>query len=167
MSRKGSDVLFDHQDQFSLRDAAHADYAQLRALDGRLVAEASLPGAIAADFARFQAVFTEAALRGPGGVMRTIVAVDSADNILGYIHLQDADDAVLQTKIGYVTILAVAETAARMGIGRALMAAAESWARAQGYPALVLDVFASNRTARQFYAAQGFVEDSLRLRKVL
>lgn len=150
-----------------LRDAVAADYAQLRALDGRLVAEAALPGAIAADFARFQAVFTEAALRGPGGVMRTIVAVDSADNILGYIHLQDADDAVLRTKIGYVTILAVAETATRMGIGRALMAAAEDWAKGQGYPALVLDVFASNRTARNFYATQGFVEDSLRLRKAL
>lgn len=152
---------------FTLREALSSDYPQLRALDGRLVVEAALPGAIAADFARFQSVYTEAALAGPGGVVRIIVAVDGADNVLGYIHLQDADDAVLRTKIGYVTLLAVAENAAGRGIGQALMAAAEDWAKAQAYPALVLDVFASNATARRFYAAQGFIEDSLRLRKIM
>jgi ribosomal protein S18 acetylase RimI-like enzyme len=157
----------DQHGYFTLREAQSADYPQLRALDERLVIEAALPGAIAADFEHFQSVYTEAALAGPGVVVRIIVAVDAAENVLGYVHLQDADDAVLRTKIGYVTLLAVAENAAGQGIGRALMTAAEDWAKSQGYPALILDVFASNATARRFYAAQGFVEDSLRLRKVV
>ena len=87
--------------------------------------------------------------------------------ILGYIHLKAITDDVLGRDVGYLSIIAVAESASGKGIGRSLMAAAELWAREKNYPALLLDVFASNRTARAFYERQGFAEDSLRLRKAL
>ena len=45
------------------------------------------------------------------------------------------------------------------------MQAAEDWAREMSYPALVLDVFASNESARRFYERQGYGEDSMRMRK--
>ena len=47
------------------------------------------------------------------------------------------------------------------------MAAAEDWARRQGFRLIYLDVFASNRQARAFYAKQGYQDDSLRLTKPL
>ena len=49
------------------------------------------------------------------------------------------------------------------GVGRELLAAAEDWAREQGYATLTLEVFAGNERARSVYAAAGFEEDSLML----
>jgi ribosomal protein S18 acetylase RimI-like enzyme len=149
----------------TLRTATPADHDALRAFDARLIAEARLPGATRTDLARFQANFTNTALAKTNPDIRLIVACDAADTILGYIHLQPSRDDVLNRDIGYITIIAVAENAAGQGIGRQLMQAAEEWAREMSYPALVLDVFASNTVARKFYAKAGFEEDSVRLRK--
>nr|WP_298683275.1 GNAT family N-acetyltransferase [uncultured Dongia sp.] len=149
----------------TLRAATPADHDALRAFDARLIAEASLPGATRADLARFQSNFTNAALADTNPNSRLIVACDAAGVVCGYIHLQPIHDEVLDRDIGYISIIAVAESAAGQGIGRQLMQAAEDWAREMNYPALVLDVFASNTFARKFYAKAGFDEDSVRLRK--
>jgi ribosomal protein S18 acetylase RimI-like enzyme len=149
----------------TLRAATPADHDALRTFDARLIAEARLPGATCADLARFQANFTNTALAKISADTRLIVACDAADAILGYIHLQPTRDDVLDRDTGYITITAVAKNAAGQGIGRQLMQAAEDWAKEMNYPALVLDVFVSNATARRFYANQDFVEDSVRLRK--
>jgi ribosomal protein S18 acetylase RimI-like enzyme len=151
----------------TLRAATAADHAAIRALDPRLIAEASLPGATPEDFARFQRNFTNNALADSNPQSRLIVAIDGSDAVLGYIHLQPIHDDVLGVETGYVSIIAVAGNAAGHGIGKKLMEAAEDWAREQGYPSLLLDVFASNETARRFYERTGFVEDSLRLRRDL
>lgn len=153
------------QNAFTLRPATPADHPQLRSLDARLIGETALPGATPADFARFQRGFTEHALADNTATI--VVAVDSNGAILGYVHLKAMADDVLGCDVGYLSIIAVAEAAAGKGIGRSLMSAAELWAKERNCPALVLDVFASNRTARAFYAGQGFAEDSLRLRKPL
>lgn len=149
----------------TLRRATEADHEALRALDDRLIAEASLPGITRDDFIRFQRRFTDAALADTNPDSRLIVACDGEDSIQGYIHLQPIHDEVLDRAIGYVSIIAVSENASGQGIGRQLMQAAEDWAREMSYPALVLDVFASNESARQFYVRQGFCEDSARLRR--
>jgi len=151
----------------TLRSATQADHAALRAFDDRLIAEAALPGATGADFQRFQRRFTDAALSDTNPQSRLIVAVDDRDQILGYMHLKSTHDDVFDCETGYLSIIAVAEITAGKGIGRLLMKTAEDWARAQGYPALLLDVFASNDTARRFYARAGFAEDSVRLRRPL
>jgi ribosomal protein S18 acetylase RimI-like enzyme len=64
---------------------------------------------------------------------------------------------------GYIGELAVAEHAARHGIGRALIDAAESWARDAGLANLTLHTGSYNTTARAFYAALGFTEEEVRL----
>jgi len=76
-------------------------------------------------------------------------------------------EATAQGRTGYLGIIAVAENATGKGIGRLLMEAAENRAREQGYPSLLLDVFASNATARSFYRKIGFIEDSMRLRRTI
>ncbi len=151
----------------TLRPATEADHSALRALDDRLIAEANLPGTTRDDFQRFQRRFTDAALTDSNPESRLIVAENSGGEILGYAHMKPIHDDVLDVETGYLSIIAVAESASGQGIGRQLMQAAEDWSREQGYPSLLLDVFASNETARQFYKNADFVEDSFRLRRSL
>lgn len=151
----------------TLRPATSADHVALRALDPRLIAEAHLPGMTGEGFLRFQRYLTDAALNDAHAKSRLIVAVAEGDDVLGYIHLKPIHDEVLDCETGYLSIIAVSEAAGGQGIGRMLMAAAENWAREQGYPSLLLDVFASNESARGFYNKAGFIEDSLRLRRPL
>lgn len=53
----------------------------------------------------------------------------------------------------------VAKDWRRRGVGRALLEAAVTWARARDLRRLVLDVFARNAAAIAFYRGFGFVED--------
>jgi GNAT superfamily N-acetyltransferase len=59
---------------------------------------------------------------------------------------------------GYIGELVVADRASRHGIGRALIAAADAWARDHGLRNLTLHTGAFNTNARAFYAALGFAE---------
>jgi len=62
---------------------------------------------------------------------------------------------------GWINYLAVAPTARRQGIGRQLMAAAESRLRALGCPKVNLQVRKTNHDVRKFYEALGFAEDAV------
>jgi ribosomal protein S18 acetylase RimI-like enzyme len=64
---------------------------------------------------------------------------------------------------GYIGELAVAASAARQGIGRALVGAAREWAAARGLVNLTLHTGEYNTGAREFYAAIGFRAEELRL----
>ena len=61
-------------------------------------------------------------------------------------------------RTGELTRLYVAPEHRRRGGGRALLAAAESWARAQNLPRLFLDTRTDLIEARALYAACGFTE---------
>ena len=67
----------------------------------------------------------------------------------------------------HVGELVVAAEASRLGVGRALMTAAEGWAAAQGLGRLSLVTGAANAGARAFYAALGYVEEEVRLSRPL
>jgi ribosomal protein S18 acetylase RimI-like enzyme len=68
---------------------------------------------------------------------------------------------------GYIGELAVASHAVRHGIGRALIAAAETWAQDRGLRHLTLHTGTANIPARHFYAALGFHEEDIRLTRSL
>lgn len=67
----------------------------------------------------------------------------------------------------YIGELAVAAEAEGQGIGQALLAAVERWAREHGLGLLVLDTGAGNSRGRHFYAQSGFLEESVRLTRIL
>ena len=72
----------------------------------------------------------------------------------GYVHAHH--DA--QWREGYVDFLAVASTARRRGVGRALLQAAVDWSFEQrGARAVTLTVRADRAQARALYLAAGFV----------
>jgi GNAT superfamily N-acetyltransferase len=98
---------------------------------------------------------------------RTLVAWSADGKRLGYIHMRPFKDGVTDEPCGYVSLLALTEEAEGQGIAHLMMQAAESWARAQGYRFLCLDVFADNRHAVEFYERRGFQTETLRMVKPL
>ncbi|MEX2527920.1 MAG: GNAT family N-acetyltransferase [Gemmatimonadota bacterium] len=68
---------------------------------------------------------------------------------------------------GHLGILAVSEEAEGQGVGQALLAATESWARERGYRFLTLNVFDGNHRARSIYAKAGFRPDAIKYLKEL
>jgi GNAT superfamily N-acetyltransferase len=148
-----------------IRPATEADRPFLDSLDDRLVGEAAVPNVSRSEIVAFQTEYTRQAFAGSEPGTATLIAVDGAGQPLGYVHLEPHADALAGGNSGYVSILAVAAAAEGRGVARRLMAAAEDWARASGFRFLLLDVFASNATARRFYARDGFIEESLRLRR--
>ncbi len=67
----------------------------------------------------------------------------------------------------YIGELAVSESAEGYGAGQALVDACARWAREQGYRLLSLETGAANTRARGFYAHLGFLEEDVRLVKLL
>lgn len=65
----------------------------------------------------------------------------------------------------YIGELVVSPEAERTGVGRALVEAAESWARARGLHRITLETGAANARARRFYKALGYAEEEVRLSK--
>jgi ribosomal protein S18 acetylase RimI-like enzyme len=67
----------------------------------------------------------------------------------------------------YVGELATAAHLEGRGIGRALLAAAESWASARGLARITLETGAANERARGFYGALGYRDEEVRLTRIL
>jgi GNAT superfamily N-acetyltransferase len=68
---------------------------------------------------------------------------------------------------GYVGVLIVAADREGRGVGRALMASAERWARERGLKRMTLETGAVNTRARAVYGKLGYVEEEVRLTKLL
>jgi ribosomal protein S18 acetylase RimI-like enzyme len=92
------------------------------------------------------------------------IAEDESGEPLGFVHLETGTDITGRER-GHVGDLAVAEHARGRGVGRALLASAEEWAREQGYELLGLNVIATNERARSFYDRLGYGEDVVALIK--
>jgi ribosomal protein S18 acetylase RimI-like enzyme len=98
----------------------------------------------------------------------TAILIAEADGKkLGFIHLEEEKEFFSGEAQGYIANLAISQEAEGKGVGRALMNAAEAWAKERGYRYLTLNVFATNRRARTFYEKLGYAEDVLRLTKML
>lgn len=67
----------------------------------------------------------------------------------------------------YVGELATVEHLEGHGIGRALLVAAEEWARARGLAQIILETGAANTRARGFYGTLGYLDEEVRLTRVL
>jgi GNAT superfamily N-acetyltransferase len=94
------------------------------------------------------------------GRRSTVLIAEATDETpLGFISLKVSEDAA-GTERAHVADLAVTERARRIGVGTALMKAAESWARNLGMGVLSLDVWSTNETALRFYRHLGYDPES-------
>lgn len=110
----------------------------------------------------------------PLGILPLVIFVaQSADGMLvGFIEAglrSCADGCDPSHPVGYVEGWYVAETHRRLGIGAALLRAAEDWARAQGCIEMASDAQLENLQSQRAHEALGFVaiERSVLYRKPL
>jgi ribosomal-protein-alanine N-acetyltransferase len=83
-----------------------------------------------------------------------VVVAEIAERLIGVslVHVESAGD----TALGYVVTLDVDPGSRRMGVARALLLASEAQACAEDCRAMVLHVFAENRSAIEFYESMGY-----------
>jgi ribosomal protein S18 acetylase RimI-like enzyme len=77
-----------------------------------------------------------------------------AGEAVGCLHILAATD-FFGLRHAHVSVIATSASAEGSGVGSALMAHAEGWARSRGLPLLTLNVFAGNSRARRFYERAG------------
>lgn len=155
-----------------LRRATADDAPFIRAMTARFLASGSPPWRDQARIVIFQerGIGEIAAVVAAGAVPRQeaiLIATDAEGTRLGFIHLRPETSGLTLERQGYVNALAVTAAAEGRGVGRALLAAGEAWARDQGFRFLTLEAFGDNRRARDFYARLGFAEETVRLAKPL
>ena len=95
-----------------------------------------------------------------------LVAEDTRGTRLGVVTVARQDNFTGEPQ-AYIGELAVCADAERRGAGRALVRAAEEWAGARGLGLTVLYTGAANTAALAFYQRLGYVEESVRLVRVL
>ena len=109
----------------------------------------------------------EAFFAGPPAGSALLIAESGGGDRVGFAYLERLQDYFTREPHGHLGMLAVTEEAAGKGIGSALIRAAESWAREQGYRRLTLTVFGANDAARAVYEHLGYVPETLRYVKIL
>lgn len=93
------------------------------------------------------------------------VAEDADGERVGFIHLQRTTDFFTGRSNCHISDLAVVPHREGDGVGRALLAHAEAWAREHQCQLVTLAVFPGNERARTLYEASGYATDLLRLAK--
>ena len=146
-----------------VRLATDSDKAGLLALAPRL-AEGVAPwrdqGEAMAAGRRWLEDSLAAMAAGDGAVF--VAADGDGDGVAGVISIRPTRHFTGE-RDGYIGELAVAAHASRRGTGRALIDAADGWARDHGLANLTLHTGAFNAGARAFYTALGFAEEEVRL----
>lgn len=107
-----------------------------------------------------------------GGLLAAIFVWESPNRqLLGMIELslRPYADGCASSPVPYVEGWYVVPSARGHGIGRALMDAAEDWARVQGHTEMASDVLIANAPSKSAHKALGFeeVERVIQLRKAL
>jgi GNAT superfamily N-acetyltransferase len=97
----------------------------------------------------------------------SLLVAEAGERLLGFVYLQRVQDYFTLEHHGHVGILAVTDEAEGQGAGKALLQAAEAWARERGYRKLTLSVFEDNHRARRIYERAGFRPDTIKYLKVL
>jgi aminoglycoside 6'-N-acetyltransferase I len=108
----------------------------------------------------------------PGFPMVWLIAEDESGAMLGFLEAglrSHADGCDIRRPVGYVEGWFVREEHRRKGIGRAMLHAAEDWARTQGCREMASDALIDNPVSHTAHQALGFeiVDRCIRFRKSL
>jgi GNAT superfamily N-acetyltransferase len=150
-----------------IRPAVGGDKQFILDLAEHLVEFGAVPGRDRSQMvARDRAVLAQS-LEQPSADSALFVAESDDGRALGLIHLTTASDYYTDSETAHIADVVVAQDAREHGVGSALMAYAEEWARERGFAMLTLNVFTANRRARDLYAGLGFQEEWIRCIKRL
>jgi len=140
---------------FTIRAAVESDAPAMLALADRLAAFGPTTRD-AVEIAQRERRALAEALSHPCDSSALLVAEQAPLGLIGVIHLDTRRDYFTDQAHGYVAILAVAREVEGQGVGRALLEAAEGWARAKGFSRVTLAVFTDNRRAKGVYQRLGW-----------
>jgi len=152
---------------FQIRSAVSEDGEAILALMPRLAAFNVPKSRNPVDLWRSDAAMLQRWLDGEAAECFVHVAVDDAETMLGFTLISLRPELLSHEPSAHLEAIAVGEGAESMGVGQALLAAAESEAKAQGAQTITLHVFASNARARGFYEQSGYDGELLRYIKEL
>ena len=97
----------------------------------------------------------------PSTLPLTILVAEAGGVVVGFIEVglrSHAEACDPRRPVGYVEAWQVADAHQGRGVGRALMAAAEAWCRAQGAVELASDTWLDHADAHRAHLALGFAE---------
>jgi GNAT superfamily N-acetyltransferase len=94
-----------------------------------------------------------------------LLMAEAGGKAAGFALLETGCDYFDRREHAHLGILAVARESEGLGVGAALVSAAEEWARGRGLDRLTLNVFEGNVRARRLYERSGFAPETLRYRK--
>ena len=100
----------------------------------------------------------------PGG---TALVASMTGPVVGLVTAQLIPSIHDDAAVALITTLVVAETSQGQGIGRQLVAAAETWAHAAGAMRIVVNSRTDRRAAQKFYESVGYSVTGVRLGKAL
>jgi GNAT superfamily N-acetyltransferase len=149
----------------TLRAATAADEPVLVALAGRLTAFPLPPWRRPDDIARADARDMLAAV-STGAPDNEVFVADRAGAPVGCLHILEVTD-FFGMRHAHISVIATTEAAEGSGVGRALVAYAEDWARRRGHRLLTLNVFAANERARRFYHQAGLAPEMVKYAKIV
>lgn len=141
----------------TVRDMTPADLAAARRLLKQLDYDIAVPD--------LQARYDSVIAAGDG---QALMVAELGGTIVGLLHVF-ARPALEKPVEALVQSLVVDETCRGAGIGRALMASAETWARDRGLPFVTLHTQLKRADARAFYRSLGYgeVAEAMLMRKKL
>ena len=102
-----------------------------------------------------------------GSKNQVFVARDIGDHYSGFIWVGQITHGFTGRTQAYLLDLFVAEPFRGQGVGKALIATAEEWAKQKGFDRIGLNVAAHNPTAIGLYKRCGFTTESLWMNKSL
>lgn len=99
------------------------------------------------------------------------VAEGAAGAATGWAVVHEIEDEIYvraeARRLAYIAELFVAEAVRGTGMGRALIAVCEDWARSRKLDTIEIGVLAGNQRARSVYERAGFVPFAMQLRRTL
>ena len=97
-----------------------------------------------------------------------LIAERESDRVpLGFVYVATAVDFFTRENHAHIKDIVVAKEGEGQGCGRALLAAAEAWAKKRGSRVITLSVFPENRRAVELYKRVGYETDVLRMLKTI
>jgi ribosomal protein S18 acetylase RimI-like enzyme len=101
-----------------------------------------------------------------GATDNQVWIAEHSGEVAGCLHVLVTTD-FFGTRHAHISVIATTVAAEGSGVGRALLAHAEVWARERGLTLLTLNVFAANARARRFYEKAGWAPEMLKYAKPL
>jgi RimJ/RimL family protein N-acetyltransferase len=150
-----------------VRPAIAADEALLLSLTPRLADFPRPPWRSALEIDRSDHAILLETLHQPAPTSLVLVAERPAGVAGGMALVTTQTDYFTHERHPHVETLAVSVAMEGQGLARALLDAAEAWARSRGHDFITLTVFDGNRRARAFYDRRGYLAETVTMRRPL